>query len=156
MNKGLLEWLLSSLGKRLVSVFALVHVYNNEKDFHTFQEISISFLSNDNGKLFCGGNGSSIEWSNSDMQENDLGEYGKNVIQDISKMNPWNTCLNEILKDVKMLYSSVEKSEIGILLEFSNDSHVSVINLGDDIYVFDSIPDNIMESQKITLLSLPI
>lgn len=150
MNSNLSDWVLDAIGKKLTSVFALVYVYDDEKNFNNFQEISLSFLSDFNGRLLCGNDGASIDWDILSIEESNLGSYGENIIEDVSQFGLWSNLINKVLISASFIFSTAEKCCIGIQFDFDNNGQVSIINLGDELYVFSTIPENIINSQKIS------
>lgn len=74
------------------------------------------------------------------MQEKDLGEYGKEVIMDMSLSISFINYIDKTLSDVVLIFSQVENAYIGVRLTFEEQLDLIIINLGDEINILESLP----------------
>jgi len=145
------KWLSNSIGKPLSQAKALFHVFNGTCDAMP-QEIFLLFGECEFGKVHCSSDGESISVSLSALVGSDLGEYGRNEIFSISKNKPFVEVMQKKLISVSVLCSPEHKKEVGIFFVFENNHSFSIINLGDELFVFDCLPENIVTEEKLSLI----
>ncbi len=150
MEDKFLKWLRDSIGQKLISVLALIYVHEGVKDFDNPQELSLKFSSTGYGKFKCSYDGASIDWQEGELHGIDMDEFGSEVVEDLSGFKLWQRVLDKVLVDAELLYSSIEDTFIGVKLSFNGDNYVSVINLGDELFVYQDIPEEVMNDQRIT------
>ena len=154
MESRLVNWLRGAIGQKLIAVLALVYVYEGEKEFLNPQELNIQFSSGRHGKFMCSCDGSSIDWQEEEIRECDMEEFGSQVIENLSKLPKWQSVVDKVLVGAALIRSSVEASLIGVQLSFEGSSSISVLNLGDELYVYQDIPDEVICDQGITFSSI--
>lgn len=153
MLKDLKEWFSSISGKKLNYVYGLIYIYDSE-DFSHPQELQVIFEMGLVKKISCSSDGSTLLLQDSPMVECDLGEYGKQVIKDISDISVFRNVIGEELQGLKVISSDVEQSIIGLSFHFSNSKFINILTIGDEISFYRNIPINIMEEEGINFLSI--
>lgn len=146
-------WLLTVLGKKLLSVNALFHVFSSERDGAP-QEVGLLFESSGIGKLYGGADGASICFSLSPILSCDLGEYGRQDIFCISGELYFSDVVGRTLVSASLVHSLAEDVVIGVALSFDNGCCLSILNLGDEFFVYDEIPEEIVISEGVSLTSV--
>ncbi len=146
-------WLLAVLGKKLLSVNAIFHVFASRRDPFP-QEVSFQFYGSEAGKLYGGGDGSSLLFSLDPVVGCDLGKYGRQDVFCVSDEPYFLNVVEKKLVSASLVQSSVAEAVIGVALSFDDGSCLSVLNLGDELFVYDEIPDEIMRSEGVDLISV--
>jgi len=77
--------------------------------------------------------------------ESDLGEYGKHEVVCVSKVSPFFGAVQKKMISASLLYG--EGKKVGFLLGFEENNSFVVLNLDDEIFIFDKLPENI-ESEE--------
>ncbi|MCW7547869.1 hypothetical protein OO184_07950 [Photorhabdus sp. APURE] len=149
------EWGVEITGKRLKSVYGLIYIYDIADVEHP-QELSIKFCETDNSpkKLLCSPNGTSIVLCKGELRESDLGEYGKETVMDLSNFKIFDGLIGKPLSYVNAIYSEIEQDIIGFMFVFYDYGQFSVMNLGDEIYMFNHIPDSLLKDEGISLIKV--
>jgi len=147
------KWLSNSIGKPLSQAKALFHIFNGACS-RMPQEISLLFGECEFGKVYCSSDGESISFSLSALVGRDLGEYGENEIFPISNNKPFVEVMQKKLISVSVLYSVECKKEVGIFFVFENNNSFSIINLGDELFIFDCLPENIVVEERLSLIGV--
>lgn len=148
MSGSLENWLRSSLGKSLKDVFALTFVFESDKDLVHPQALDFRFESLHKGVLSTAGDGESIDWCDGGVLESiDFGEYGAVCVEEVSHLEVWATVLEKELQQFEIITTSQGEQTVGIALKFESDAWVSVLNLGDELWVFSEIPQDIFDAE---------
>ncbi|MCF5821988.1 hypothetical protein GIV44_25890 [Pseudomonas syringae] len=58
------------------------------------------------------------------------------------------------LASVKLLKSLTEEAVIGLFLSFDNKSNLCILNLGDELFVYDHLPESIVTDEQLSLISV--
>ncbi|MBA5235547.1 hypothetical protein H2Y54_03125 [Pectobacterium aroidearum] len=133
------EWTSYVIGERLSGVKGVIHFFETP-DLEHPQQLQLIFSRTEKAVSFrCGKDGSTLELTGSPVQENDLGEYGKEIIMDLSSSMSFVDYIGKFLLTVYSIFSSVEDAYIGIKLVFEGDMNLIVVNIGDEINIFDSL-----------------
>lgn len=147
--------LVEVIGQRLNSVLALIYTYDGEKNYTNPQELSLKFSSDVCVKFICSSDGASIELRDEELYESDMAELGSQAIEDVSSFPEWEQNLDELLISAKLINSSVDDCIIGVQLNFNSDSsHLSILNLGDELHIYQVIPNAVMSGQGVTFLKV--
>jgi hypothetical protein len=142
------------VGQRLRNVNGLIYVYD-VPDLESPQQIELIFFGeNKKIALKCGQDGASLELINSPIQENDLGEYGKEVIMDLSNSSLFHKVIGKKLFKFYVIHSEIEQKFIGTKLVFDEGVTLVIVNLGDEINVFDSLPMDYERDEKINYVDV--
>lgn len=142
-------------GKRLKSVHCLVYSYNESDSLDDVQEILMEF----EGlpylmKVSGGGDGASIVLTTSPLREVNMEKYGKLVIKRISSNNLFANAIDRKVVSFYCIYSGVEKVTAGVGFEFDNTMKFSIVNLGDQLFVFNEIPTYICKSEQLAFVPI--
>lgn len=146
-------WLLTVLGKKLLSVNALFHVFCSERDSAP-QEVGLLFENSEIGKLYGGPDGASLCFSLNPILSCDLDEYGRQDIFCISGELYFSDVVGKRLVSASLVQSLAEDVVVGIALSFDNGFYLSILNLGDELFVYDEIPEEIVISERVSLISI--
>lgn len=137
-------------GNKLKSVYGLVYSYNESDSLDDVQEILMEF----EGlpclmKVSGGGDGASIVLTTSPLREVNMEEYGMLVIKRISSNTLFANAIDRKVVSFHCIYSGVEKVTAGVGFEFDNAMKFSIMNLGDQLFVFNEIPTDICKSERL-------
>ena len=149
MEADLVGWLQGVVGKGLTSVRASIHVYEGVGDYDNPQELEIQFSSGGRRKFRCSNDGVSIDSDPTELVDCDMAEYGKQVIEDLSDSPIWKDVISRALVGAVLIRSSVASSVVGVQFRFEGGLAVSVLNLGDELYIFQEIPSQLISDQEI-------
>ena len=138
-----------------MSVKALFHVFDLAVNGRP-QEIELSFEYSGLVRVFGGAGGASICFSPVPMSSCDLGEYGRQGIFDVSHESSFNDVVGSELKSVAVVKSFAMDAPVGVVFSFLNGSSVSVINLGDELFIFDQLSADLIFSEGLSFVSLDV
>ncbi|MEX9874709.1 hypothetical protein AB7W40_13925 [Providencia rettgeri] len=148
-------WIREVIGKKLKGVNGLIYIFNTP-DFDSPQQVQLTFLSKgQNASFRCGKDGASLEITYLPMKESVLGEYGKQVIIDISTSQLFYKYIGKVLSHFFVIYSDVEKTIIGVKLVFNNELDLLIINLGDEIKILDTLTLEFEQDEAIHYIRMP-
>jgi hypothetical protein len=136
------------LGKRLSYVRASLFEFENEIDYANPQGLELGFLNAKNGVIACDEDGYSLAWTDGVLDSFDMGGAGKRIVQDMSNLEPWARALNDVLVSAETLVDVPYQKIVGIELHFSN-TQIQMVNLGDEIFVYEKIPEGSFGDSKI-------
>ncbi|WP_409308718.1 hypothetical protein [Pectobacterium sp. B1J-3] len=148
------KWASSVIDEHLLDVRGLIYVFD-KPDFYHPQKLQFIFSNTE--KLFsfmCSKDGSSLELTDSPIQESDLGEYGKEIIMDLSNITLFIDYIGKRLLEIYSIFSSVEDAFVGIKFVFEGDLNLIIVNLGDEINIFNSLPPLYEHDEGIKYQSL--
>jgi hypothetical protein len=148
------EWGRDVIGKELFNVNGLVYVYETPDLEHPQQLQLIFSCINREISFRCGKDGATLALTELPMQESDLGEYGKEVIMSMSESCLFCRYLGRIVSKVSVIYSDAEKAIVGIKLVFDGELDLIIINLGDELNIFDSFPLQYEQEEGIHYLEI--
>ena len=142
------EWVSHVIGKRLSGVRGLIYVFETP-DFEHPQQLQFIFSNTEKIASFrCGRDGSTLEVTDFPVQGIDLGEYGKEVIMDVSNLPLFVDYIGKSLK-VYSIFSSVEDAYIGIKLVFESGLCLIAINVGDELNISDFLSSSYEHDEGI-------
>jgi hypothetical protein len=147
------SWLLSVLGKRLLSVNALFLVFAAKRESEP-QEICFLFEDSEAGRFYGGSDGASLCFSLNPIAECDLGEYGKLVTFCVSSEAYFSSVVGEKILSASLVHSSMDEAMIGVVLTFGSGSRLSILNFGDEFFVYNDIPLELIASEKLKFISV--
>lgn len=143
------EWTRGIVGRKLLGVNGLIY-FLEIPDLEHPQQLQLIFSQVEKvDSLKCGKDGSTLELTDRPLQENDLGEYGKEMVVDISHIHPFVNCLEKTLLNVFLVFSSVEDAFIGIKLIFEDHLSLSIMNIGDEINILESLSSSYEQDEGI-------
>ncbi|WP_458718229.1 hypothetical protein [Pseudomonas gregormendelii] len=149
----MVSWLLTVLGKELLSVNALLHIFASERDSSP-QEFGLLFDDSEVGRFYGGPDGASLCFSLSPFFSCDLGEHGKQDIYCVSAKPYFSNVVGRRLVSASLVQSLAEKTVVGVALSFDSGFRLSILNLGDELFVYDAIPKDIVMSEELILISV--
>lgn len=148
------EWGRNVTGRKLCSVNGLVYIYE-AADLEHPQQLQLIFSGINRGESFrCGKDGATLALTELSMQESDLGEYGKEVIMNISDSCSFYRYIGRVVSKVFAIYSDIEKAIIGLKLVFDGGLNLIIINLGDELNVFNSLPLQYVQEECIDYIEI--
>ncbi|EPY93787.1 hypothetical protein L799_24805 [Enterobacter roggenkampii EC_38VIM1] len=153
-DNGYQELARNVVGRKLRNVNGLIYIYNVPELGAPQQLQFVFFDENQNVAFRCGLDGASLELTDLPMQENDLGEYGKEEIMDLSNSCFFHKVIGKILLRFYAIYSEIEQKVIGAKLFFDEGLTLAIINLGDEIKVFDSLSMEYERDEKIIYIDV--
>ncbi|GAB7196811.1 hypothetical protein [Dickeya oryzae] len=137
MSENHKTYIKKAVGEKLLEVKGLIY-YFDKPDFEHPQQLQLVFSNLDGVVSFrCDKHGSTLELTGYPIQEADLGEYGKEVIIDISNSKFFSNYIGRVLLAVYSVFSSIDDACIGIKLVFDGALSLIVVNIGDEINIFD-------------------
>lgn len=143
------KWSLGILGKKLLEIRGLIYIFD-VPDFAHPQQLQFIFSKTANViSLKCGKDGSTLELTEHPMQERDLGELGKESIIDISHIHPLANFIEKTLLKLFLIFSSVEDACVGLRLVFENQLSLFIMNIGDEINIFEALSTSYEKSEGI-------
>lgn len=147
------EWGNSIVGKPLRSAYGLIHTLDIEDIEHP-QQLQLIFEGGGNGTISCASNGSALVLRDVAMVESDLGEYGKQIIKDLSGWHVFSGLINKELLSLSAIHSKTEEGVIGLAFYFNAYGNINIINLGDEINVYKHIPEDIQHEEDISFIEV--
>ncbi|WP_426817035.1 hypothetical protein ACP3TC_18785 [Winslowiella sp. 2C04] len=148
------EWGRNVIGSKLCSVNGLVYIYETA-DLEHPQQLQLIFSGiNRGGSFRCGKDGATLALTELPMQESDLGEYGKEVIMDMSDSCSFYRYIGRVVSKVFAIYSDIDKALIGLKLVFDDGLNLIIINLGDELNVFNTLPLQYVQEECIDYLEI--
>jgi len=124
------------LGKPLKKVIASVFSYQGILNMESPQALLLQFEENHQLVFYPAPDGVSLDCGHKTLSPLNLGQYGQEIIQEISPLNFWQYALGQVLIEAYILFSHVEENAVGIKMYFNN-SIIIIINCGDEMYVWD-------------------
>lgn len=148
------EWGRDVTGDKLCGVNGLVYIYE-APDLDHPQQLQLIFSGiNRGGSFRCGKDGATLALTELPMQESDLGEYGKEVIMNMSDSYSFYRYIGRVVSKVFAIYSDTEKTIIGVKLVFDGGHDLIIINLGDELNIFNSLPLQYVQEECIDYLEI--
>lgn len=148
------KWARNVIGEKLSSVKGLIYFFK-APDFEHPQQLQLIFSNISNVTSFkCGKDGSTLELTDNPMQEKNLGEYGEEIILDISHTPSLINFIGKTLLKIYVAFSFTEDSYVGIKLSFEGEKSFVIANIGDEINILDSFPSSYEEVEGINYQEL--
>lgn len=142
-------WVEHVIERRLLAVKGVIYFYDTPDYAHP-QQLQFVFSNTITAlTLKCDGDGSSLGIVDSPLQNTDLGDYGKEVVMDLSLTHPFINLIDKELLRTSLIYSTLEDSYIGIKFMFNEEQDLFILNLGDELNVLDSLPESFLEDEGI-------
>jgi len=151
VNKLILKNLYQKVkGRKITGIKALVYVsLDNVYDFENPYDISFIFDNDECLNFSCGCDFVSLDVKNKRIQGFDMQDSGRAEVVDFSTHHPFSQVLNNSLVEVFILHSGVDDKNIGCSLSFG-DIDISILNLGDEIFYFSPLSNELILGEKIT------
>ncbi|MEK8018108.1 MAG: hypothetical protein VSS75_014635 [Candidatus Parabeggiatoa sp.] len=125
------------LGKKLEKVIASVFSFQGVFKMESPQAVLLQFEENHQLVFYPASDGVSLDCAHKTLSPLDLGQYGKEIILEVSQFSLWQYARCQVLKEAYVIFSHVEENAVGIKMHFNNSSIIIIINCGDDIYIWD-------------------
>lgn len=151
LSNLLKEWLLRVIGKRLLSVCGLFYVFEDERVYPA-QRLCFCFEDSHVGSVGCAIDGMSLDFSLSAMVNVDLGEYGREEVFPILTEELFGVIGGRLIS-AYLVYSSASEAFSGVSLVFE-EGGVSILNLGDELYVDKTILPDIVVSEGLKFIAV--
>ncbi|MCA1441856.1 hypothetical protein I6F07_16855 [Ensifer sp. IC4062] len=147
MINELSAWAQQSVGSRLERVEAKIYADAERLHFDRPNVVWFQFSAAQGVAFFCHSNGETLSWSTSSLSEVDLGEYGKELVIDLANRPPWSHLIGRMLTGIQAIVSP-DGFSVGYEFLFEKDKCVLLLNLGDEIVVFDEPPIRIFAEES--------
>lgn len=144
------------LGQKLRVLLMKIYCYEGELDMSHPQAVNLIF--DTPIMIECSSDGETLKFTQKVCQDVDLGEYGSEIVMDCSKDNQWRSYIDASLNSISLIESSMYnvKSNIGIVFQFDNHSSIYLLNIGDELYIFNNnLPKNLIEQYVLSMISIP-
>ncbi|WP_139207536.1 hypothetical protein [Phytopseudomonas flavescens] len=151
LSNLLKEWLLRVLGKRLISVSGLFYIFEEERVYPA-QRLCFYFEESHMGSVGCAIDGMSLDFSLTAMVNVDLGEYGREEVFPILTEELFGVVGKKLIS-AYLVRSSASETFSGISLVFE-EGGVSILNLGDELYVDKIISPEIIVSEGLKFIAV--
>lgn len=151
-SNSLKEWLLCVLGKRLISLWGLFYIFEEEK-IYPAQRLCFYFEESHLGSIGCASDGMSLDLSLAAIVNVDLGEYGRQEIFPILSEELFGI-VGKILIAAYLVHSSASETVSGIVLNFEEELSISILNLGDELYIEKAISPEIVTSEGLKFIAV--
>lgn len=143
------------VGRILKSVCGLMFTCDEQTSFDNLQEITMEFGPLSFFMRLAGGiDGASLLLDELPLRESDMGEYGKLIIRNISSNPAFIEVIDKRIIAFNVVYSGVEQIIIGVNLQFDNSMEISILNLGDQLFIFNKIPGDVFREELMELKSV--
>lgn len=149
-SSSLKEWLLCVLGKRLISLQGLFYIFEEEK-IYPAQMLCFNFEDSHLGSIGCASDGMSLDLSLAPITNVDLGEYGRQEIFSILSEESFGI-VGKILTAAYLVHSSASETVSGVILNFEEERSISILNLGDELYIDKAISPEIVTSEGLKFI----
>ncbi|MFW7526308.1 hypothetical protein ACODM8_19530 [Vibrio ostreicida] len=117
-----------------------------ERDLSSPQELLFTFEGGSQVRIKCDQDGESIHFDNQTPVEANMAEYGQNMLCNCSNDNNFEYGIGRTVDQIELIVS--DKIIFGLLMTFEGARSFTIINLGDELYVYDELPKNILEEEK--------
>ncbi|WP_313700825.1 hypothetical protein [Pantoea sp.] len=143
------EWTRSVVGRKLLGVNGVIYSLETH-DFNHPQQLQLVFSEVEEMKSFkCGRDGSTLELTDLPLQGNDLGEYGREMVIDISHIYPFVNYIGKKVLKAFLIFSSLEEAFIGVKLVFEVELTFFIMNIGDEISIFESLSSSYEQDEGV-------
>ena len=145
------RWLQSAVGRKLLTVKGSFHVFNSERN-QFGDEFEFFFEEGQHGKIFGNSDGASLRFSFDPADEFDMQEYGAAVVFCVSNDPCFVDVVGRQLVSAFAVVLSIEDVAIGVQLQFSENKKLSILNLGDELFVFNEVPEDLINEEKLIFI----
>lgn len=77
-------------------------------------------------------------------------EYGSVKIFCVSKRDCFTDVIGQNLLSINAVVTQEDRKVIGIQMLFSENTKLSILNLGDELFVFNNIPEKLISEENLT------
>jgi hypothetical protein len=150
------EWGHGVVGNKLHDVIGLIYVFQSP-DLEHPQQLQLIFTDPIHNVNFrCGADGATLDFTKTPIRESDFGEYGKEVVMSMSDSLLFQKYIGRCVSKVFLIYSDTENTTVGIRVVFDAELNLIIINLGDEINFFDSLPLKYEEDEGLSYIDMSI
>ena len=140
MTGELAVWAKNALNSTLARVDGKIFAHRESLDFARPQAVRLRFSGTEGITFFCHRDGETLTWDTSELSDVNLGEYGKELVVNFADHTPWCRLIGRTLASVSDIVSP-DGHVAGYEFTFKPDGYVLLLNLGDDMVVFDEPQD---------------
>ncbi len=127
----------------------LIYVFGVH-DFEHLQQLHFIFSNTEGEASFkCGKDASTLEVTKKPVKESNMGEYGREVVVDVSNTKNFFNYIGRCLLKTYSIFSLVENSYIGIKLVFESGLILIVIKVDGEINISESLSSSFEHDQGI-------
>lgn len=148
-RKGIKSLFRANKNRKLVSVKAEVFFYKGAAAGENPMAVSFKFDSSKVNRVSVASDGESILVSDQPLRTYDMSDCGYVDVLDISSRESINDKINSKLINVCIFHSGFSKKIIGIKLCFQNDQSLSLICLGDELFIYGEVPLQIIKDEEL-------
>ncbi|WP_206756994.1 hypothetical protein [Nostoc spongiaeforme] len=150
-----LQYLSLILGQKLKNILVLNYCGNEDINYSSIHEIQLKFEELKSLRLFCGVDGSSICWDNSELQAISMGEHGELRICNL--LGSDTICKNLFDKKLEKIYLVTSEREdciFSLKFVFANALELFISNIGDDLKLQEQLPIETIQEEKSQFLDI--
>jgi hypothetical protein len=147
----LISWLQSVIGKKLLSVKGSYHVFNSQKS-QLGDEFEFLFEEDKHGKIYGDSDGNSLCFSTDAASEFDMQEHGAVAVFCVSDEPFFKDVVGQKLLSFFAVKPLNETNAIGIQMQFTGNKKLSILNLGDELFVFDEISERLVNEEQLAFI----
>lgn len=126
-------WAKKSFDKEIEAIYGLIYFLDGP-DLDAPQRLQIKFSgSNEEYQFSCGRDGSTLVLERGWLINQDLGEYGKEIVMDISGAEPYSRYIGLSPNNFHSILSQDDNAIVGVRLSFNSNPDIFVINAGDEL-----------------------
>jgi hypothetical protein len=149
MTGELAMWVKNALNSTLACIAGKIYTDGESPDFGRPHAIRIQFSGTEGITFFCHRDGETLTWDTSELSEVDLGEYGKQLVVNLADRAPWSPLVGRTLKGGSEIVSP-DGRVAGYEFTFKPDGYLLLLNLGDEMVVFDE-PQEVIFKEELLL-----
>jgi hypothetical protein len=159
-NYSDIKCLLDIIGKKLTKILALVYWYGGKISADPLLEIQFEFEGLNSVRVFCGSDGSTICWNNSDIEPFSMDECGELKIFNLSDSDMlwsdivWKNVIDKTLERVYLVTSEIQESIFAIKFVFSDGYELVIANLGDELRIQRQLLIEIIEEENCQFVDI--
>ena len=143
------------VGQKLKKVLALSYCCEGDINSSSIQEVQLELEELNSVRVFCGVDGSSICWDQSDLQPLSMGEYGELKICNLSESDKLcKDLVDKKLEKVYLVTSEIENCIIALKFVFSDAFELVLLNIGDDLKLQKQLSHEILKEEKSQFLDI--
>lgn len=143
------NWFANYYGKKLIDVKASIFVFEGVKYKIHPLDLILYFESEKPISLSTDVTKEEICLSKDTNYEVDMSEYGSCVLASFSHQDLWKKLIGKKLYDIQIVISGYNHNELGLSLIFENNLQVSIMAGGDEMYIYEEIPDDWIRTEKL-------
>ena len=149
-------WVDQVIGKRLQNVLyeLWIGTDNLVKSSHNPITIEMRFEGAPVATFNGHSDGASLIWKLNDLEPSDMGSDGYTILKSYFGVAPWKGLSNNRLGSVQRVFSDFDRTDVGLVFTFEDQSSVSILNLGNELYSCAKIPPGTIKSEQLSFFDL--